>query len=165
MLGQVGLLRVGLAAKLTNLDLQMFRLLVLRDVFQQGCLIDETLVTRVTLKGFVRLVRPAVRLEVGELTECFGTVPVPTAVRLVSRVRSDVLLQVAQLGELAGAKLTPVGFDPHVDPHVLRQVGGVGERFDTLLTFVGFRFPHVELSVELKVRLGAKVLQRIQSNN
>ena len=50
-----------------------------------------------------------------------------TLVRLVPCVRPDVLLKVRELGELALADLATVRLDPEVNPHVLRQVGAVGE--------------------------------------
>ena len=43
-------------------------------------------------------------------------------VGLVSGMRSNVLLQVGQLGELALTDLTPVGLDAQVDPHVLGEI-------------------------------------------
>ena len=52
---------------------------------------------------------------------------VATLVGLVSSVGSDVLLEVGELGELALTDLTPVGLDAQVDPHMLREVGAVGE--------------------------------------
>jgi hypothetical protein len=52
---------------------------------------------------------------------------VPALVRLVPRVRPDVLLQVGQLGELALTDLAPVRLDPQVDPRVLREVARVCE--------------------------------------
>ena len=48
-------------------------------------------------------------------------------VRLVSSVGSDVLLEVGQLGELPLTDLAPVRLDAEVDPHVLGEVGAVGE--------------------------------------
>ena len=50
-----------------------------------------------------------------------------TLVWLVSSVGSDVLLEVGQLGELPLTDLAPVGLDAQVDPHVLGEVGAVGE--------------------------------------
>ena len=44
-------------------------------------------------------------LEVGELREGLGAAVVAALVRLVARVRADVLLQVRQLGELSLADL------------------------------------------------------------
>ena len=59
--GQVGLLRVRLAAELADVGLQVLRLLVLRDVVQQGVLVDEALVARVALVRLVCLVASAVK--------------------------------------------------------------------------------------------------------
>ena len=42
-------------------------------------------------------------------------------------MRPDVLLKVGELGELSLADLATIRLDPQVDPHVLRQVGAVGE--------------------------------------
>ena len=52
---------------------------------------------------------------------------VTTLVGLVPRVSSDVLLEVGQLGELPLTDLAPVRLDAEVDPHVLGEVGAVGE--------------------------------------
>ena len=46
-----------------------------------------------------------------------------------------------------------------MDPHVLREVGAVGEGLATVAAFVWFGFSHMDLGVELKVRLGAETLQ------
>ena len=43
-------------------------------------------------------------------------------VGLVSGMRSNVLLQVGQLGELSLTDLAPVGLDAQVDPHVLGEI-------------------------------------------
>ena len=67
MLGQVRLLGVALAAELADVGLEVFRLLVLGDVVEQGVFVDETFVTGVALVGFVGLVASGVGLEVGEL--------------------------------------------------------------------------------------------------
>ena len=45
-----------------------------------------------------------------------------------------------------------------MDPGVLREVGAVGERFATTRTFIWFRLPQMDLSVQLKIRLGVKSL-------
>ena len=79
-------------------------------------------------------------------------------VGLVSSVGSDVLLEVRQLGELSLADLAPVGLDTQVDPRVLREVGAVGEGLAAGGALVRFRFPHVDLSVELEVCLTGKYL-------
>ena len=69
VLGKVSLLGVTLAAVGTDVGLQVFGLLVLRDVLEQGGLVVEALVARVALVGLVRLVAPGVRLQVGQLRE------------------------------------------------------------------------------------------------
>ena len=77
---------------------------------------------------------------------------------LVSSVGSDVLLEVGQLGELALTDLTPVGLDAQVDPGVLGEVGAVGEGLAAGGALVRFRFPHVDLGVELQVGFAGKYL-------
>ena len=77
---------------------------------------------------------------------------------LVSSVGSDVLLEVGQLGELPLTDLAPVGLDAQVDPGVLGEVGAVGEGLAAGGALVRFRFPHVDLSVELEVCLTGKYL-------
>ena len=72
VLGQVGLLGVGLPAVRTDVGLQVFGLLVLRDVVQEGGLVMETFIAGVTLVGFVSLVTPGVGLQVGQLGEGLG---------------------------------------------------------------------------------------------
>lgn len=56
MLVQICLLGVRFAAILTDVRLQMFRLLVFGYMIQKRGLIGETFVARVTLKGLIRLV-------------------------------------------------------------------------------------------------------------
>ena len=73
VLGQVGLLGVGLATVGADVCLQVLGLLVLGDVLQQGLFIREALVAGVTLVRLVNLVTSAVRLEIGELREGLGT--------------------------------------------------------------------------------------------
>ena len=46
-----------------------------------------------------------------------------------------------------------------MDSHVLREVGAVGEGFAAVAAFVGFRFSHVYLGVQLKISFGAKSLK------
>ena len=67
MLGQVGLLCVGLPAVLADVRLEVLRLLVLGDVLEEGALVDEALVARVALVRLVCLVAARVGLQVGEL--------------------------------------------------------------------------------------------------
>ena len=81
-------------------------------------------------------------------------------VRLVSSVGSDVLLEVGQLGELPLTDLAPVGLDAQVDPHMLREVGAVGEWFTAVAAFVRFRLSHVDLGVELQVCFWSKALKQ-----
>lgn len=64
VLGEIGFLGVGFATVLTDVGLQMFGFLVLRNMLQQGGFIGETFVARVALEGFVRLVASRVRLEI-----------------------------------------------------------------------------------------------------
>ena len=71
----------------------------------------------------------------------------------------DVLLKVGELGELALADLAPVGLDAQVDPHVLGEVGAVGEGLAALAALVRLGFPHVHLCVQLQVGFGSKHLQ------
>lgn len=84
VLGEVRLLRVGLAAVLADVRLQVLRLAVLGDVFEEGGFVRKALVARVALEGFVRLVAPRVRLEVRELREGLQAARVPALVRLVT---------------------------------------------------------------------------------
>ena len=42
---------------------------------------------------------------------------------------------------------------------MLGEVGAVGEGLATVAAFVGFGFSHMDLGVELQVRLGAETLQ------
>ena len=108
MLGQVGLLCVGLPAVLADVRLEVLRLLVLGDVLEQRGLVGEALVAGVALVRLVGLVAPAVGLEVAQLAEGLGAAWVAALVGLVPGVGADVLLQVAQLGELALTDLAPV---------------------------------------------------------
>ena len=64
MFGQVGLLGVRFAAKLTNVSFEVFTLFVFRDVFQKGCFVHKTLIARVTFVRFICLVASGVGLEV-----------------------------------------------------------------------------------------------------
>lgn len=59
---KVGFLRVRFAAKLANMRLEMFRLFVLGNVFEEGRLVLEALVARVALVGLVRLMTSRMRL-------------------------------------------------------------------------------------------------------
>lgn len=151
VLGKVGFLGVGLATVLADMGLQMLRFFVLGNMLQQRWLIGETLVARVALEGFVRLVAPGVRLEIRQLGKCFQTTDMSTFVRLVTGVSTDVLLQVGQLGEFPLANLAPVRLDAQVYPSVLRQIAGVCERLIALGTFVGFCLSHVNLRVRLEI--------------
>ena len=55
MFGQIRFLGVRFAAILANVSFEVFGLLVFGDVFQQGLLVDEALVTRVALVWLVSL--------------------------------------------------------------------------------------------------------------
>lgn len=151
VLAQVGLLGVGLAAVRADVRLQVLALAVLGNVLEKSRLFREALVAAVALEGLVRLMGAAVRLKIGKLTEGFGAGRPATAVRLVARVRPQVLLQVGELGELALAELTAVRLDAQVDARVLREVGGVGEAFCALRALVGLCLAHVHLRVQLHV--------------
>lgn len=67
----------------------------------------------------------------------------------------------AQLGELPLANLAAVRLDAQVDPGVLGQVRGVRERLRALGAFVRLRLAHVDLRVELQVRLATEDLRTI----
>lgn len=123
MLLQIGLLRVGLAAQLANVRLQMLRVLVLGYVFEQRYLIAEALVARVAFERFVRLMAARMRLQIRQLREGLGAPCMPTFVRFVARVRTYMLLQVRELRKLALANLAAVRFDAEMDARMLRQVG------------------------------------------
>lgn len=101
-----------------------------------------------------------VTLQVAQLTEGLVAASVATLVRLVARMRADVLLEVRQLRELALADLAAVRFDAQVDSGVLRQVGAVGESLAALRTLVRLDLAHVQLGVQLELRLGPKDLQQ-----
>lgn len=92
VLGQIGLLRVTLAAVLADVRLQVLRLLVLRYVLEQTRLVGEALVARVTLVRLVRLVASRMALQVAQLAERLRAARMPALVRLVAGVRADVLL-------------------------------------------------------------------------
>jgi hypothetical protein len=160
VLAEVGLLRVGLAAVLADVRLEMLGLLVLGDVLEQRRLVREALVARVALVRLVRLVAARVRLQVAQLREGLVAANVPALVRLVASVRADVLLQVRQLRELALADLAAVRFDAEVDARVLRQVGAVGERFGALRALVGLGLAHVQLRVQLQLGFGSEHLEQ-----
>ena len=161
MLGQVRLLRVRLAAVLTDVRFEVLGLLVLGDMLQQRRLVHEALVARVAFVRLVRLVAARVRLQVGQLREGLVAARVPALVRLVARVRTDVLLQVRQLRELALADLATVRLDAEMDPRVLRQVARVGERLGALRALVRLGLPQVHLGVHLQVRLRPEDLLRV----
>ena len=63
------------------------------------------------------------------------------------------------MGELALTYFTSVGLDAKVDPHVLGEVGAVGEGLAAVAALVRLGFPHVHLGVELEICLGAKSLE------
>ena len=71
-----------------------------------------------------------------------------------------MLLQMRQLGELALANFASVRFDAQMDPRVLGEVRRVGEGFVALGALVGFRFSHVNLGVQLEVRLRTENLKK-----
>ena len=65
-----------------------------------------------------------------------------------------------ELGKLPLADLTPVRFDPEMDPRVLGQVGTVRERFATARALVGLGFSQVELGMELEVSFAGERLNK-----
>lgn len=79
---------------------------------------------------------------------------------LLTCVRADVLLEVRQLREFPLADLAAIRFDPQVDPRVLRQVTGIGKGFRALRALVRLRLTHVDLRVQLQVRLRREYLER-----
>lgn len=158
VLRQIGLLGVALAAVLTDVGLEVLRLLVLGYVLEQARLVRETLVAGVALVGLVGLVAARMALQIAQLTEGLRAAGVPTLVRLVACVRADVLLQVTQLRELPLADLAAVRLDAQVDASVLRQVRRVRERLRALRALVRLRLPHVDLRVQLQVRLAPEYL-------
>ena len=83
----------------------------------------------------------------------------PALVRLVASVSPDVLLEMWELGELALTYFTSVGLDAEMDPHVLREVGAVGEGLAAVTALVWLGLPHVHLGVQLEICLGAKSLK------
>ena len=96
---------------MTNMSLQMLRLLVLRDVIQKTGFIGEAFVTTVTFVGLICLMTPGVGLKVRELRKRFITTGMSAFVRLIARMRPNMLLQVRQLRELSLAYLAPVGLN------------------------------------------------------
>ena len=47
-----------------------------------------------------------------------------------------------------------------MDPHVLGEVGAVGEGLAAVTALVRLGFPHVHLGVQLEICLGAKSLKK-----
>lgn len=90
--GQIGLLGVTFATILANVSLQVFGLLVLRNVLKESGFVGEAFVARITLVGLVSLMAAGVGLKIGELGECLRATHVSTSVGLVSSVGPDVLL-------------------------------------------------------------------------
>merc|ERR1719266_495382 len=158
VLRKIRLLSVTLSTVGADVCLYMFRLLVLRDVLKERLFVGEALVAGVALVRLVSLVAARVGLQVRQLGEGLRATWYPALVRLVPRVRPDVLLKVGELGELALADLATVRLDPEVDPRVLQQVGAVGEGLSACSTFVGFWLSQVNLSVELEVGLAVESL-------
>ena len=65
-------LSVTFSAVRTDISLDVFGLLVLGDVLQQGGLVSETLVAGLAFVRFVSLMTPGVGLQVGQLGEGLG---------------------------------------------------------------------------------------------
>ena len=68
----------------------MLRLLVLGYVVEQRLLVSETLIAGVTLVGFVSLMTPGVRLQVGQLGEGLGATWNIYTVSFLSRLQHQV---------------------------------------------------------------------------
>lgn len=147
VLGQVRLLRVRFAAVLAYVRLEVFGFLVFGYVLQQRLFVLETLVARVALERFVRLVASGVRLQIAQLRERLGASRVPALIRFIARMCAYVLLQVAELREPPLADVAPVRLDAQVYARVLAQIRAVGERFVALVTFVRFNVFDVQLRV------------------
>lgn len=71
----------------------------------------------------------------------------------------------AQLGELPLANLATVWLNAQVDPRMLGQVRGVGERLGALCALVRLRFAHMNLRVKLQIRLATEYLQTKNTPN
>jgi hypothetical protein len=84
----------------------------------------------------------------------------PALVGFVSGMCSDVLLKMRELGKLSLADLTSVGFNTKMYSSMLGQVRAVCECFPTTGAFIRFRFPQVNLGVELKVSFAGKSLKQ-----
>ena len=74
-------------------------------------------------------------------------------------MRSDVLLKVGELGELALADFASVRLDAQVNPGVLGEVGAVGKGLVAGCTLIRLGFSHVDLSMELQVCFAGKHLK------
>lgn len=159
VLGQVRLLRVRLATVLAYMGLEVLGLLVLGYVLEQRLFVLETLVARVALERFVRLMAARVRLQVAELRKRLGAARVPALVRLVTRVRPYVLLQVAELREPPLTYVAPVRLNAQMDARVLAQVRAVGERLVALVALVRLHVLDVQLRVQLQFGLGREYLR------
>lgn len=109
--------------------------------------------TVVALEGFIFVVLPSVRLQVGELCESLLAAWVCTFVWSIASVDSCVLLEVGELAEGLLAVGTVVGLGPRVDTEVLSQVGGVGEGLGAVRALVGLDGLRVHLGVNPGVLL------------
>ena len=116
---------------------------MLRNVLEQRLLLRKAFVTRITFERLVRLVATRMTLQIAELRERFGTVGVPTLVRLLPGMRAHVLLQMRELRELTLTYLALVGFDAEMDARMLTQVRTICEGFAALGTFVRLHLAHV----------------------
>lgn len=86
----------------------MLRFFVFGDMFQQILLMREAFVAGVTFEGFIGLVAATVALEIRELRESLGAADLGASVGLISRVRTNVLLQVRELRKLPLADFASV---------------------------------------------------------
>lgn len=136
---QVGLLRVRLPAHVADVRLQVLGLRVLWNVFPQTLLVGVALVAGVAAVRLVGHVAAGVGLEIRQLREGFAAAWMLALVRLLSSMRADVLLKMAQLGEAALADLAFVRLDAGVNASVLGQVGRVGKALVALRTAVRLR--------------------------
>lgn len=119
VLGEIGLLGVGFSTKMTNMCLQMLRLLMFWDVVKKGALISETFIATVAFVWFVRLMTSGMRLKIGQLRKGLVTSHVTTFVRLVTSMRSYMLLEVRKLSEFPLTNLTSVRLDTQMNAGVL----------------------------------------------
>lgn len=93
--------------------------------------------TIVALEGFVFVVLPSVRLQIGELCKGLLTAWMCTFVWPITGVDSGMLLQMGELAEGFLTEVTTIGLGPRVDTDVLGQVGAVGKGLGAVRALVG----------------------------